>query len=144
MILQYFVINVGKLLTLFEDASLSDIIISRLPQLKTYNGGNPYNTVGWDALLHHLAKNFGKHQIIWKAIDKCLLYHAKENGVEFLSLSRGWDKDTNQGAAQGDQILKILLKLENNPDIQLTNETKKAVFEKLLSQNLYKLPKLSD
>ncbi|MCC8461842.1 MAG: hypothetical protein LN546_01340 [Rickettsia endosymbiont of Ecitomorpha arachnoides] len=53
----------------------------------------------------------------WKAI-KAVLEYAKTSGIDYCSLIRGWEN--NKGAAQGDQILKLLLnKVKQNIDLSI-------------------------
>lgn len=76
----------------------------------------------------------------WKAI-KAVLEYAKTSGIDYCSLIRGWEN--NKGAAQGDQILKLL---ENNLQETKNHKIKSEIFSLILEEankgeyGLYAIP----
>ncbi|GFY55689.1 dihydrolipoyl dehydrogenase, mitochondrial [Trichonephila inaurata madagascariensis] len=76
----------------------------------------------------------------WKAI-KAVLEHAKTSGVDYCSLTRGWEN--NKGAAQGDQIMKLL---EKNLQETKNHKIKSEIFNLILEEankgecGLYAIP----
>ncbi|GAA5252451.1 hypothetical protein [Candidatus Rickettsia kedanie] len=55
--------------------------------------------------------------------------HAKTSGIDYCSLTRGWEN--NKGAAQGDQILKLL---EKNLQATKNHPIKSEIFNLILEE----------
>ncbi|MCC8418915.1 MAG: hypothetical protein LN590_05085 [Rickettsia endosymbiont of Glossina mortisans submortisans] len=70
-----------------------------------------------------------------------MLEYAKTSGIDCCSLTRGWEN--NKGAAQGDQILKLL---ENNLQETKNHKIKSEIFSLILEEankgeyGLYAIP----
>lgn len=76
----------------------------------------------------------------WKTI-KAVLEEAQNKGIDYCSLTRGWEN--NKGAAQGDQILKLL---EKNLQATKNHKIKSEIFNLILEEankeeyGLYAIP----
>jgi hypothetical protein len=121
-----------------ELAGLIDIssIITKFFIIGYVASPSAFNAVTNTSILTAMAVENTDKNHVWKTI-KVVLEEAKDKGVNFCSLIRGWDKKCALGEAQGDQLIRILLARINetmqNPDMW-------EVFKILVMDHLYERP----